>query len=112
MRRVVLVLFVFALLQPALATGQLGEGLREEIKVREDLLTRQFRDLAEMREKFREIWTRVEQLTGGLLQAQQDGETVESLRLRDDDLRKAETELLAAMFQAQQARSAILEIGR
>jgi hypothetical protein len=34
---------------------------------------------------------------------------VESLRLRDDDLRKAETELLAAIFGAQQQRSAILE---
>ncbi len=34
---------------------------------------------------------------------------MESLRLRDDDLRKAETELLAAMFEAQQARSAIVE---
>jgi hypothetical protein len=109
MRRVVLIFLAFALLQPGLATGQVGEVLREEIKIREDLLTKQLRDLAEMREESREIWTRLEQLTGGLLQAQRDGETVESLRLRDDDLRKAETEFLAAMFKAQQARSAILE---
>ena len=46
---------------------------------------------------------------GGLLQAQREGETVESLRLRDADLRMAETELLAALFEAQQQRSAMLE---
>ncbi len=109
MRRVVLILVALVFLLPASATGQVIEGLREEIKVREDLLAKQVRDLAEMREEFLETWSRLDQLTGGLLQAQRDGESVESLRLLDDDLRKAETELLAAVFEAQQQRSAILE---
>ena len=62
-----------------------------------------------MREELREIWTRLELQTGGLLQAQREGESVESLRLRDTDLRKAETEFLAALLESQQQRSSILE---
>ena len=109
MRRAVLIVVVLGLLQPALAAGQVAESLREQIKVREDLLARQLRELGEMREELREIWTRLEQQTGGMLQAQSEGETVESLRLRDADLRKAETEFLAALFDSQQQRSSILE---
>lgn len=109
MRRVVLVGLVISFMLPALASAQVGAGLREEIKVREDLLAAQVRDLAEMRADLVELWTRLEQQTGGLLQAQRDGESVESLRLRDDDLRKTESEFLAGVFEAQQQRSAILE---
>jgi len=109
MRRVVLVLLMFAFLQPGLAVGQVAESLREHAKVREDLLAKQLQDLGNMREELREIWTRLEQHTGGLLRAQQEGESVESLRLRDADLRKAETELLAALFEAQQKRSSMIE---
>ena len=89
MRRAVLIVVVIGLLQPALAAAQVAESLREQIKVREDLLARQLRELGEMREELREIWIRLEQQTGGMLQAQADGESVESLRLRDADLRKA-----------------------
>lgn len=109
MRRVVLILLAFVLLQPALATGQVGESLREQAKIRESLLAKQLQDLADMREELREIWTRLEQQTGGMLRAQQEGESVESLQLRDTDLRKAETELLAALLDAQQKRSSMLE---
>ena len=109
MRRAVLIVVVLGLLQPAMTAGQVAESLREQIKVREDLLARQLRELGEMREELREIWTRLEQQTGGMLQAQSEGETVESLRLRDADLRKAETEFLAALFDSQRQRSSILE---
>jgi len=109
MRRAVLIVVVCGILQPALAVGQVAESLREQAKVRESLLAKQLQDLGDMREELREIWTRLEQLTGGMLRAQQEGESVESLRLRDTDLRKAETELLAALFEAQQKRSSMLE---
>jgi len=107
MRRAVLIVVVCGLLQPALAVGQVAESLREQAKVRESLLAKQLQDLGDMREELREIWTRLEQQTGGMLRAQQ--ESVESLRLRDTDLRKAETELLAALFEAQQKRSSMIE---
>jgi len=109
MGRVVLILLAFALMQPALAVGQVAESLREHVKVRESLLAKQLQDLGDMREELREIWTRLEQQTGGMLRAQLEGESVESLQLRDVDLRKAETELLARLFEAQQKRSSILE---
>jgi len=109
MRRAVLIVVVCGLLQPALAAGQVAESLREQARIRETLLTRQITDLGEMREELRGIWTRLEQQTGGLLLAQREGETVDSLRLRDADLRKTETELLAAMLEAQQQRSTMLE---
>ena len=109
MCRVVLILLAIALTQPALAVGQVAESLREQAKVRESLLAKQLQDLGDMREGLREIWTRLEQQTGGMLRAQQEGESVESLRLRDTDLRKAETELLAALFETQQKRSSMLE---
>ena len=92
MRRAVLIVIVIGLLQPAHAAAQVVESLREQVKVREDLLAQQLRELGEMREEQREIWIRLEQQTGGLLQAQADGESVESIRLRDTDLRKTETE--------------------
>jgi hypothetical protein len=109
MRRVVLILLAIALMQPALAVGQVAESLREQARVRESLLAKQVQDLGDMRQELREIWTRLEQQTGGMLRAQQDGESVESLRLRDTDLRKAETELLAVLLETQQKRSSMLE---
>jgi hypothetical protein len=109
MRRVVLIVLVFTCLQPASAVGQVAESLREQAKIRESLLDKQLQDLGELREELREIWTRLEQQSGGMLRAQEDGESVESLRLRDTDLRKAETQLLAALFEAQQKRSSLLE---
>jgi hypothetical protein len=109
MKRAVLLAGVLMLVLPKLATGQVAESLREQAKVREALLAQQIRDLGEMREELREVWTRLELQTGAMLQAQRDGETVESLRLRDADLRKAETELLAALLDAQQKRSSMLE---
>jgi len=109
MRRVFLVLLVFAFLQPASAFGQVAESLREQAKVRQGLLATQLQDLGDKREELREIWTRLEQQTGGMLRAQQEGESVESLRLRDTDLRKAETELLATLLETQQKRNSMLE---
>lgn len=109
MKRAAFLALVVTLVLPSIAAGQVAEGLREQARIRETLLARQIGDLGEMREELRAIWVRLEQQTGGLLQAQREGETVESLRLRDTDLRKTETELLAAMLEVQQQRSAVLE---
>jgi hypothetical protein len=109
MRRLVLIVLAMAFMQPALAFGQVAESLREQARVREGLLAKQLQDLGHLREELREIWARLEQQTGGMLRAQQEGESVESLRLRDTDLRKAETELLAVLLETQQKRSSMLE---
>jgi hypothetical protein len=109
MRRAVLVVTVIGILQPVLAAAQVLEGLREQARIRETLLAQQVGDLGEQREELRAIWVRLEQQTGALLLAQQQGETVESMRLRDADLRKTESELQAVLLEMQQQRSSLLE---
>jgi hypothetical protein len=109
MRRAVLVVLVFGVLQPVLAAAQVVEGLREQARIRQSLLAQQMADLGDQREELRAIWARLEQQTGALLLAQQQGETVESMRLRDADLRKTESELQAVLLEMQQQRSSLLE---
>jgi hypothetical protein len=79
------------------------------MKIRETLLTGQVEDLVDVRERQREVWARIELQTTNLLRAQREGETVDSLRLRDEDLRRAEAELLDTVFKSQQLRRSILE---
>jgi hypothetical protein len=100
---------VIGVLLPTLAAAQVVEGLREQARIRETLLAQQMGDLGEQREELRVIWARLEQQTGAMLLAQQQGETVESLRLRDTDLRKTESELQAVLLEMQQQRSSLLE---
>ena len=109
MRKAILIVVLFGLLHPASALGQVAESLREQVKVRESLLVNQLQNLGNTREELRKIWSRLEQQTGGMLRAQQEGDSVESLQRLDADLRKAETELLATIFEAQQRRSSMLE---
>jgi hypothetical protein len=109
MRRAVLIVMVIGVLLPTQTAAQVVEGLREQARIRETLLAQQMGDLGEQREELRVIWTRLEQQTGAMLLAQQQGESVESLRLRDTDLRKTESELQAVLLEMQQQRSSLLE---
>ncbi len=109
MNRSVLLAVVLALIPPSVTDAQVVETLREQVRIHETLLETQVSDLVEVREELRAIWARLEQQTGSLLLAQQQSESVESLRLRDADLRETETELLAALLKAQQQRSVMLE---
>lgn len=109
MKRSVLLAVVLALIPPSVTDAQVVETLREQVRIHEALLETQVSDLVEAREELRAIWARLEQQTGSLLLAQQQSESVESLRLRDADLRETETELLAALLKAQQQRSVMLE---
>jgi hypothetical protein len=109
MKRSVLLAVAVALALPSVVRAQVVDSLREQIRIHESLLEAQVTDLGEAREELRAAWARLEQQTGNLLLAQQQGESVESLRLRDADLRGTETEFLAALLKAQQQRSAMLE---
>jgi len=109
MRRLTTFGIVVALACPALASAQVADGLRQQAKIRETILVGQVEDLAENREQLREAWTRLEQQTGGLMLAQREGETVDSLRLRDEELRKVEADMLAALSKSQQLRRSMLE---
>lgn len=105
-------MFLVALLGGAAAStvdAQVADSLREQIRIREIVLEGQLDDLAEARQQLRELWLQLEQQTGNLMRAQREGETVDSLRLRDEDLRRLESEFLAAITKLQQERRTTLE---
>jgi hypothetical protein len=108
MRRV-LTLVVLALCLSSVARAQVVESLREQIKVREALLQGQLDDVQQARQQLQELWTRLDQQLAAMLRAQREGETVDSLRLRDQELRQIETEIAAALGTAQAARRSMLE---
>ena len=107
MRRFSLVLCCMVV--ASLATAQVVDGLREQTKIREALLTTQVDDMADAQVELREAWERLEQQTVDFLRAQREGETVDNLRLRDAELRQAETELYSALLDAQQLRRSAIE---
>ena len=107
MRRLVILLITLTTSLPAYA--QVADSLREQAKIREMVLAGQIREMVDIREELREVWTRLEQQSGGLLQAQSEGETVDSLRLRDKDLREIEAQMRSALSRSQQLRRSMLE---
>ena len=104
-----LVVLLITLAVSLSAHAQVADSLREQVKIREIVLAGQLREMVEIREELRELWTRLEQQSGGLLQAQSEGETVDSLRLRDEDLREIEAQVRAALSRSQQLRRSMLE---
>jgi hypothetical protein len=104
-----LILLVGFLLMPALAGAQVADSLLEQLKIRETILAGQIEDMVEARADLIEAWTRLDQQTGGLMQAQREGETVDSLRLRDEELRQVEMQVLAGVSRTQELRRSMLE---
>jgi hypothetical protein len=104
-----LILLVVLLAVPALAGAQVADSLLEQLKIRETILAGQIEDMVEARADLREAWVRLDQQTGGLMQAQREGETVDSLRLRDEELRQVEMQILAGVSRAQELRRSMLE---
>jgi hypothetical protein len=109
MKTMLILVVCAAVVVPSAAHGQVADSLREQIRVREAILEGQLEDINQARQQLRELWTQLEQQTGNLMRAQREGETVDSLRLRDDDLRRTESDLLATLFKAQQARRSMFD---
>lgn len=109
MRKLTFFVALWAFVAPAPSDAQVADSLREQIRIRETLLQGQIEDLAEARQELRELWIQLETQTGSLMRAQREGETVDSLRLRDDDLRRLEAEFVAAVSKLQQERRTTLE---
>ena len=109
MKRTLLLAALLAIVTAPSGEAQVADSLREQIRIREIVLEGQLEDIAEARQQLRELWSQLELQSGNLLRAQREGETVESLRLRDEDLRRIESEFLGAIFSFQQERRAALE---
>lgn len=74
----------------AIAGAQLVvDGLRQQQKVQQLLVDQNVQALADQRSKLVEAWQLVDRGTADLLRAQRQGESLDSLKLRDDDLRQA-----------------------
>jgi len=100
---------LLAIVAPSSSDAQVADSLREQIRIREIVLEGQLEDLAEARQQLRELWSQLELQSGNLMRAQREGETVDSLRLRDEDLRRIESEFLGAISSFQQERRSSLE---
>jgi hypothetical protein len=109
MKRAVLLAVIVLLMQPVVLVAQVAEGLRTEAKIRETVLAGQMQDLIEVRAALTELWTRLDLQSGNLMRAQEQGETVDSLRLRDEDIRQVEGAMLDNLLKAQQLRRSLLE---
>lgn len=85
------------------------DGLRQQQKIQQRLVDQNASALADQRAQLVEAWQRVERGTGELIRAQRQSETLDSLQLRDGDLRQAESDLLMHVSEAQRLRRALLE---
>ncbi len=109
MKRMMLLAVFLAFLASSSGEAQVADSLREQIRIHEIVLEGQLEDVAEARQQLRELWSQLELQSGNLMRAQREGETVDSLRLRDEDLRRIESEFLGAIFNFQQERRVALE---
>jgi hypothetical protein len=108
MKRASVVLALIGLVA-VVAIGQtVSETLRGQLKIQQALLQKEVAQLEEQRVRIEEAWVRVEREMGDLLRAQEQGEALENLELRDEDLRQAESELLMNLFANQRLRRELL----
>lgn len=82
--------------------------LRQEARLQEGMLERALVELERHEATVQEAWVRVERLSSDLVRAQTQGESIESLRLRDEDLRRAEGDLVMQVLESQQLRKTII----
>jgi len=108
MTRVLRIVLVLAAAASAFAAQPLTQNLREQHKIQADLLRLDLAELEEQRAKMLETWVRVEQGAADLAGAQAQGESLESLKLRDQDLQQAEAELMMHVASLQRIRRDVL----
>jgi hypothetical protein len=108
MKTVVRALIVVALAPMLFAAEPVTQSLREHIKVEQALLGQEVAQYGDERAQLQEAWVRLERESADLMQAQSQGESMESLQLRDEDLRRAESELMMHLYTMQRVRRSIL----
>lgn len=108
MRRALHVVIVAGFATTVFAAEPVTQGLREQMKVESALLEQEVAEYDDERAKLQEAWVRVERESADLMQAQRQGESMESLQLRDEDLRRAESELMMHLYSMQRVRRSIL----
>lgn len=99
--------FVFALgalTSAATASSPVVVTLQHDLEVQRFLQDEELAQLQRVKVKAAEHWTRVRRGEADYLHAHVEGESIESLRRRDEDLRLVEGQLLMDLFEMQQLR--------
>lgn len=104
MRWRTVLLMLVAVVPNADAALPLAQALREEVKVEERVLALAIGEVGQAEEQIQGAWVRVERQSADLLRAQEQGESLDSIRLREADLRAAESELMMHIRHSQQLR--------
>lgn len=104
MRWTTVLLMVVAVVPSADAALPLAQALREEVKVEERVLALAIGEVGQAEEQIQGAWVRVDRQSADLLRAQEQGESLDSIRLREADLRAAESELMMHIRHSQQLR--------
>ena len=109
MRRLVLALVCFAIVAPNVWAQGLSQNLRQQMRIQREVLRNEMLELQDERARMQEAWIRVERGIADMVAAQDQGESLDSLKLRDEDLRIAEAELMMQLFTVQRLRRKMLE---
>ena len=106
MKRAAVILAMWAAV--ATAAGPVTLMLDQQMRLQQRLLEEEANELGRQLERVEEAWVRVRRESSDLSRAQRQGESLESLRLRDADLRQAESDLVMQLEEAQRLRRAVL----
>ncbi len=104
----VLMLGLVASVGVAFASSPVVLVLQHDLVVQRGLQDEELAHLQRVKSKASESWTRVRRGAADFLHAQVQGETIESLRRRDEDLRLVEGQLLMDMLEMQQLRQSTI----
>ena len=107
MKRVIVALLRLCGAAASVAAEPQTRALRLQLKIQEEILKAEKVDLAEHQASLQESWVRVRSESTDYLRAQRQGEELDGLNLRDDDLRHAEAELMMHLFEGQRLRRAL-----
>lgn len=108
--RLALTLACVAILAPAVEAQSSSRTLRQQVRIQEELLRSDLQELEDERARMQEAWVRVGRGIADMVAALEQGESLESLKLRDEDLRLAESELTMEIHTVQRLRRKILEV--
>jgi hypothetical protein len=109
MRRVALTVVCVAVVASVAGAQSPSQGLRQQLRIQEEILRGNMLELEDERARLQEAWVRVERGIADMVAAQEQGESLDSLKLRDEDLRIAESELMMQLFTVQRLRRRVLD---
>lgn len=108
--RLAVALACVATVAPAVEAQSSSQALKQHVRIQEELLRSDLQELEDERARMQEAWVRVGRGIADMVAAMEQGESLESLKLRDEDLRLTESELTMEIHAVQRLRRKILEV--